>query len=183
MERWQWAAVAAVLAIALGAGAWFGGRPPTPPPVAIETDASPPPAAATVTVHVSGAVARAGLVDLAPGSRVADALAAAGGALPSAEIAGLNLAAPVSDGQQIAVPVRGGGADRPAAVASDGRIRINSATASEIEQLPGVGPVTAERIVTHREEHGPFVVVEDLLDVPGIGEGKLAALRDAVIVP
>jgi competence protein ComEA len=68
-------------------------------------------------------------------------------------------------------------------VAADGRVRLNLAGIEELETLPGVGPVLAERIIAYREQHGPFAVVEDLLDVPGIGEGKLAALRDAVLVP
>ena len=181
MQRWQLAGIVVVLGVALGAGAWFGGRPPQAPPVAIATGgASPPAGGDTMTVHVAGAVVTPGLVEIAPGSRVADALSVAGGALAVADLAQLNLAAPVRDGEQIVVPVRGDEAGVPDA---DGRVRINTATAAELETLPGVGSVTAARIVAHRAEHGAFSVVEDLLDVPGIGEGKLAGLRDAVIVP
>lgn len=137
--------------------------------------------AGSITVHVSGSVASPGLVHLAAGSRVADAVVAAGGALPGADLTALNLAAPISDGQQLVVPVLSptGGP----AVSSDGRVRINTADAAALEGLPGVGPVLAERIVSYRDSHGPFATVEDLLDVPGIGEAKLAAMRDAVIVP
>jgi competence protein ComEA len=94
----------------------------------------------------------------------------------------VNLAAPLADGQQLSVP-RVSADGEAAAVAGDGRVRLNLAGVEELETLPGVGPVLAERIVAYRQEHGPFAVVEDLLDVPGIGEGKLAALRDAVLVP
>ncbi len=183
MQRWQWAGIAAVLAVAVVAGVWFGGRPPQPPPVVVSVAATASEPRGGVTVHVAGAVARPGLVDLASGSRIADALAAAGGALPTADVSALNLAAPVRDGEQIAVPVRGEAAVGGAAVAADGRVRLNTASVADLEQLPGIGPVTAQRIVALREERGPYATVEDLLDVPGIGEGKLAALRDAVIVP
>ena len=140
----------------------------------------PSPPAAAITVHVSGAVATPGLVELPAGSRVADAVVAAGGALPGADLAALNLAAPLVDGQQLVVPELSG--DAPA-VASDGRVRINTADAAALDALPGVGPVLAARIVAHRDAHGPFAVIEDLLEVPGIGEAKLAGMRDFVIVP
>jgi competence protein ComEA len=114
---------------------------------------------------------------------VADVIVAAGGALPGADLGGVNLAARVADGQRLAVPGTGGGAASPAPDPDGAKVAVNSAAASELEALPGVGPVLAERIVAHRERHGPFGVVEDLLDVPGIGEGKLAALRDSVQIP
>lgn len=141
---------------------------------------SPRTSTGTITVHVSGAVAAPGLVSLPAGARVADAVVAAGGALPGAGLAALNLAAPIVDGQQLVVPHA---SDAGAAVAADGRVRINTADTVALQTLPGVGPVLAERIVAHRDTHGPFRIVEDLLDVPGIGESKLAALRDSVIVP
>jgi competence protein ComEA len=146
----------------------------------IEIAAPPGTSAGVVTVHVSGAVAAPGLVSLPTGSRVADAVLAAGGALPGADLMALNLAAPIVDGQQLVVPNAGIGG---VVVASDGRVRVNTADAAALEGLPGVGPVLAERIVAYREAHGPFGVIEDLLEVPGIGESKLAALRDRVIVP
>ena len=141
-----------------------------------------------LVVHVSGPVARPGLVALPADSRVADALAAAGGALRSADLELLNLAAPVSDGQQVIVPRAGRPAPQPAAGGGlgglDGTpIDLNQADMAQLEELPGVGPVLAERIVAHRDANGPFGSLEDLLDVPGIGEGRLATLRDAAIVP
>lgn len=136
--------------------------------------------AGMITVHVSGRVALPGLVSLPAGARVADAVVAAGGALPGADLASLNLAAPITDGQQLVVPeVTASGGRAP----SDGRVRINTADVSALEVLPGVGPVLAARIIAYRDTHGPFAVIEDLLDVPGIGESKLAAMRDAVVVP
>lgn len=179
MDRPQWIAVALVVAAAALGGLWYAGRSPGPPPLSVDPGSG---AGRTITVHVSGAVQSPGVVRVPAGARVGEAIAAAGGALPDADLGRVNLAAPLADGQQLSVPrVSAGG--EAGAVAGDGRVRLNVAGVEELETLPGVGPVLAERIVAYREEHGPFAVVEDLLDVPGIGEGKLAALRDAVLVP
>jgi len=178
VERPQWIVAALVLAAAAGFGLWYAGRAPAAPPLAVDPGGG---MGRVITVHVAGAVAAPGVVEVAADSRVGDALAAAGGVLPEADLIRVNLAAPLADGQQILVPeMSPEGAE---AVAGDGRVRLNLADAGELEALPGVGPVLAERIVAYREEHGPFAVVEDLLDVPGIGEAKLAALREAVLVP
>jgi len=140
---------------------------------------------ATVVVSVVGLVAEPGLVTLPAGSRVADAVEAAGGLLPKADPASVNLAAVVADGQQVAVgvpaaPAAGGG---PAAAAGGGStVNLNTAGAAELDALPGIGPVLAQRIVDHREQHGPFQRVEDLQDVPGIGPSILGGLTDAVTV-
>lgn len=178
---------AAVVALAALAGAWFGGRPPPALPVAVERTGSPPAGDSSpdpvLTVHVSGAVARPGLVEVSPGARVADVIAAAGGALPTADLSVLNLAGPVTDGQQVIVLEAGGARLRNGGWDSGGKVHLNTADVAQIETLPGVGPVLAARIVAHRDEHGPFRTVEDLLDVPGIGEGKLATLRPEVVVP
>ena len=178
MERPQWIAAALVLAAAAAAGFWYAGRAPTAPPVAIDPDGGE---GRVITVHVAGAVRSPGVVEVAAECRVGDAIAAAGGVLPDADLGRVNLAAPLADGQQVLVPATS--AEAAGTVAGDGRVRINLAGVDELEALPGVGPVLAERIVAYREEHGPFTVVEDLLDVPGIGEAKLAALREAVLVP
>ncbi len=174
-----------IVVVALGASAWFGLNQPAALPAAGAAAAAAEPAPdAGLTVHVSGAVVHPGLVNVPSGARIADVVSAAGGALPDADLRALNLAAPVRDGEQVAVPGQseavavGGGA-----VDGDGRVRINLADAIELQALPGVGPVLAERIVAHRDDRGPFAVVEDLLDVSGIGEGKLASLRDSVVVP
>ena len=176
MDRLQWVVAGLVLLVAGISGGWFGGEPVEPPPVRV----SPGNEAASITVHVAGAVVGPGLVVIPSGSRVADAVAAAGGLLEDAEPSGLNLAAPVVDGQQSVV--RTVGAAGPPLV-DDGRVRLNSATATDLEAIAGVGPVLAERIVAYRERNGPFTEVEDLLDVAGIGESKLEAMRDQVIVP
>jgi competence protein ComEA len=135
-----------------------------------------------ITVHVSGEVREPGLVEVNAGARVADAVAAAGGTTRDADLGGVNLAAPLQDAQQVAIPdLRAEGGS--GGVAADGRIHVNTASVAELEQLPGVGPVLAARIAAYRDENGLFVVVEDLLDVSGIGEGKLEGLRDAVALP
>ncbi len=135
-------------------------------------------------VHVSGSVLQPGLVEVVDGSRVADAIAAAGGASPFADLSGLNLAHPVADGDQLFVPKRGDAVPpEQSTAAGDGQISINRASASELEGLPGVGPVLAQRIVDYREQIGGFATAEDLLDVPGIGERILAGMRDLIVVP
>lgn len=177
MER-TWIAAITVVALAGGALLLWPSNAASPPPLEIVAGQRPE---SRVTVHVSGAVARPGLVSLLPGARIADAIVAAGGARPDAVLTAMNLAAPVVNGQQLVVPA--GGAGDPGTVSPDGRVAINTADATALEALPGVGPVLAQRIVEHRTSHGPFGVVEDLLDVPGIGEAKLAALREMVLVP
>jgi len=173
--------VSVALALAVGAGAWFGSRSggsdavPAAPGVSYTTVPS------SIVVHVSGAVVRPGLVTIAATARVADAIAGAGGAELGADLGGLNLAADVRDGDQIVVPPMG--ASELPGVASERGIDLNRATAVQLEELPGVGPVLAGRIVAYRELNGPFGAVEDLLDVGGIGEAKLAAMRDAIAAP
>jgi competence protein ComEA len=115
---------------------------------------------------------------------VADAVSSAGGATPKADLALVNLAAPLSDGQQIVVPARappvsaaGGGA--PGGAAS-GPVHLNSATVEQLDALPGVGPVTAQKIVDYRQAHGAFASVDDLDAIPGIGPARLEQLRDLV---
>lgn len=165
----------------LGLLGWrLGGAPErTTTPVvvpAVEMETSP-----LIVVHVTGAVARPGLVTVPDGARVADVVKAAGGLLPGADVSGINLASVVSDGQQLTVGAAAGPGTAPGG--EDELVAINRATAEELEELPGVGPVLAERIIAHREENGPFKVVEDLLEVTGIGERMLASLRDLVRVP
>jgi competence protein ComEA len=163
--------------VALLAGVWWSARAPEPPPFSV---AAPQAERATITVHVSGAVRRPGLVEIPSDARVADVVVAAGGASADADLAAVNLAGSVVDGARIVVPWRSGGAE---GADGPGPIRVNQATVAELEAIPGVGPVLAARIVDHREAHGPFTVVEDLLDVAGIGEGKLAAIREDVAIP
>ena len=169
-----------VLAAAAMGGAWYASRAPQAPPIVVAPAASTTPSG-PITVHISGAVRAPGLVEVVANARVADAVAAAGGAEPFADLEGINLAAGLVDGQQVVVPSQG------EVVAADpgssGKLRLNSASAQDLEALPGVGPVLAARIVAHREQWGPFSIIEDLLDVSGIGEAKLADLRDQLAVP
>lgn len=145
-----------------------------------ESTASVEPAPAEMYVHVLGAVERPGLYVLHADSRVVDALAAAGGSTDAADLAGVNLARPVEDGEQILVPVVGAVADPSAAPPGDGTVDLNAADQAALEELPGIGPALAERIVAWREENGRFRTVDDLLAVPGIGEKVLEGLRDGV---
>jgi competence protein ComEA len=144
------------------------------------TDAVAP---ASLYVHVSGAVAAPGLYVLAERARVVDAIAAAGGFAPDAERSAVNLARPLSDGEQLVVPVVGAA---PAAstgeVATDGRVNLNTADAAALDTLPRIGPAMADRIIAWRDDNGGFTSVEDLLAVPGIGDKMLESLRDEVTV-
>ncbi len=154
---------------------------PAPASVGLTAEAVEP---REVVVHVVGAVRRPGLLRLPEGSRVDDAIEAAGGAGRKAALELVNLAAPVADGQQVVVPVAGpagaGGAWTATPPASEGRVRLNSATLEELDRLPGVGPVTAQKILDYREEHGAFASVDELDAVPGIGPGRLEELRALV---
>src|SRR5437764_14524735 len=149
------------------------------------TAASRPAAAAPalVAVDVVGAVRRAGLYRLPQGSRVADAVARAGGATRKADLALVNLAAPVADGTQIIVPARtpaaaaAGGSGTPAPA---GPVHLNAATLEDLDALPGVGPVTAQKIIDYRQQHGAFASVDELDAIPGIGPKRLDELRDLV---
>lgn len=140
-----------------------------------------------VVVHVVGQVANPGVVALEPGARVADAIAAAGGATPSADLTAINLARVLADGEQVVVPAPGqataaaaGGGT--AGTGGSGLVDLNRADAAAFDTLPGIGPVLAERIVAWRAEHGRFTAVEELTEVTGIGPALLAGVRDLVQV-
>ena len=139
--------------------------------------ATPPAAAPKLVVHVAGAVRRPGLYRLAEGKRVADAVARAGGATAPADTAAINLAAPLADGMQVLVPRRVAGS---AGKAAGGRISLSSATAAELDSLPGIGPVTAQKILDYRAQHGGYRSVDDLDAIPGIGPARIEQLRDVV---
>jgi competence protein ComEA len=143
----------------------------------------------SIVVYVAGAVAAPGVYTLEPAARVTDAVTAAGGAAADADLDVVNLAAVVTDGERIYVPKVG--ETIPAvigdtAAATDttpaGPVNVNSATADQLDVLPGVGPTTAAAIIAHREQHGPFQTVDQLGDVRGIGPAKLDALRGLVTV-
>jgi competence protein ComEA len=149
-----------------------------------------PTTASTIVVQIAGAVARPGVYTMPSGSRVHELLARAGGAAPGADPNALALAAPLADGARVYVPkvgevvgVAGLGAAPPGATSTGGidlPIDLNRASADELDQLPGIGPATAQAIVAHRDQHGPFGSVDDLLDVRGIGPAKLDAIRGLV---
>jgi competence protein ComEA len=158
---------------------------PDAPPVA----ASAAPGPTELVVHVAGRVRTPGVVRLPPGSRVLDAVEAAGGADDGVDLSGLNLARLVADGEQVLVgiaPAPGGtGIDGPPggpATPGTGPIDLNSATADLLDTLPGVGPTLAGRILEWREQHGRFSSVDELLEVSGIGPKTLAELAPLVTV-
>jgi competence protein ComEA len=175
-------ALVAVL-VGAGLGASVSPQPSTDVQETVTGEKPAGPGEPILTVHVSGWVATPGVVRVTEGSIVADAVAAAGGALEGALLDTVNLAAPVLEGDHIQIPGPGDPEVPSAPGESGGLISLNHADATGLEDLPGVGPVLAERIVAHREANGPFQSVEDLLEVPGIGEAKLASIRDLVSVP
>ncbi len=187
ISRAQALAYAAVLLVALtvaGRVALGGGKAQPADmasSVALDVEEEPP---QELVVHVAGAVRRPGLYRLPDGSRVDDAIAEAGGAGPRAELDLVNLAAPVADGQQVVVPLRGGdpaGASDEAAGADAGaKVHLNSASLEQLDELPGVGPVLAQQILDYRTANGAFRSVDELDAVPGIGPARLEQLRSLV---
>ena len=174
-----------------------GGAPAEVTLPRVGTAADPAPttttAAPAVVAHAAGAVLAPGVYRLEPGARAADLVEAAGGAAPDADLQRLNLAAPVADGAQLYVPRVGEAAPPPvagpsgASEGSDGSgggglVDLNTASAEELEELPGVGPAIAAAILDERERRGRFTTVDDLLDVRGIGDARLEQLRDLVTV-
>ncbi|HYX76954.1 MAG TPA: ComEA family DNA-binding protein [Gaiellaceae bacterium] len=156
------------------------------PPVAPPTETAA--ASALVVVDVVGAVRLPGLYKLEQGARIADAVARAGGATRKADLALINLAAPLADGEQVVVPRRGAAAPSAASsgtggsagVPANGPVHLSTATLEQLDSLPGVGPVTAQKILDYRQEHGAFTSVDELDAVPGIGPARLEQLKDLV---
>lgn len=195
------AIVAAVVAMLVSATAQVGASVDLGATLSPSAGATPVPAPGVspgggrVLLHVTGAVREPGLVDLPAGSRVVDAIAAAGGAADDADIAAVNLARPVADGEQLVVPRIGdppavGGAASGGSVAGTGGagsapgapVDLNTATPAELETLPRIGPTLAQRIVDWRAANGRFVAVSDLLKVSGIGQKLFDGLKDRVVV-
>jgi competence protein ComEA len=176
------AAVAVVVAIGAGLLAW-NARPDAEPvtPAPSDSDVVPgSPAPDTLVVAVSGKVQRPGLVRLPSGARVADALEAAGGPLPGTDLSALNLARKVTDGELIVVgaPAPGGAGG----IDPGGLVNLNTATLDQLQTLPGVGPVLAQRIIDYRQQHGGFGSVADLRNVTGIGDARYNELKSRVTV-
>jgi competence protein ComEA len=152
--------------------------PPAAPPA--ETSTVP---TGLVVVDVVGAVRRPGLYRLSQGARIADAVSRAGGATAKADLALVNLAAPLADGEQVVVPGRGAapaGSAGAAGAAATGPVHLSTATLEQLDSLPGIGPVTAQKILDYRQEHGAFTSVDALDAVPGIGPARLDQLKDLV---
>ena len=166
----------------LGGG---GSAPPAVTPV--QPVARPKAAAPTLLViDVAGAVRHPGLYRLRSGSRIDDAIASAGGPTAKAQLDTVNLAAPVADGEQVVVPGRGAGGVAPVSAPAAGSspsapLDLNSATLEQLENLPGIGPVTAQKILDYRQQHGAFHSVAELQGVPGIGPAHMAQLKGLVI--
>jgi competence protein ComEA len=154
-------------------------EPRVPPPVRLAAPATTA-RAGVLVVHVAGAVRRPGLYRLREGSRVADALVRAGGPARTAQLELVNLAARIADGEQILVPRRGAAAAVVGGSSPAGPVHLNSATLEQLDALPGVGPVTAQKILAYRQAHGAFSSVDELDAVPGIGPARLADLRSLV---
>jgi competence protein ComEA len=167
------------------------------PPRGAPVELLPPPSPALMQVHVAGAVARPGVYALPSGSRVEAAIAAAGGLSDEAAAESLNLAARLRDGERVYVPGRAAlgdpvaeqgladaGADAQADQAStpSALVDINTASQSELESLPGIGPVTAQKIIAYRQENGAFTSIEQIMEVSGIGEGIFAKIKDLITV-
>jgi competence protein ComEA len=161
---------------------------PLPPPSGLGTSAAAVPKS-RVVVDVVGAVRRPGLYRLEQGARIADAVVRAGGATRKADLAQVNLAAPLADGEQVVVPKRGApAAASPGATGSTAGagsptapVQLSTATLEQLDSLPGVGPSTAQKILDYRTKHGAFSSVDELDAVPGIGPKRLEQLRDLVV--
>lgn len=176
----KYAAAISLLSVAVGLVLWWQGRPvelELQPAEVVVTEVQSP--VATIFVHVVGDVAKAGVYELTAGSRVVDAIAAAGGPLRAAKLINLNLARVLFDGEQIIV---GNHQLQPNSSSQSGKVNLNLATSSQLEQLPGIGPVIAGRILQHRDENGPFRQISDIQQVAGIGDVIYSKIKDQISV-
>jgi competence protein ComEA len=186
LAAWAVAALAVtLLAVWLLARGGPDAAPAAAPAIKVSDDGGGG-AAARVVVHVAGAVHAAGVYRLRSGARVSDAVERAGGATRRADLSQVNLAAKVEDGRQILVPRRlaaGAAATATSSTTAPGvPVNLNTATLEQLDALSGVGPVTAQKIIDYREEHGGFGSVDELGEVAGIGDVRLASLREQVRV-
>jgi len=176
-----------LLLLILVGGALFYLRWPRPTPIEIiEPTPAPASTPGEIGVYVVGAVINPGVYFLPHGSRVADALEAAGGPIEEADLARVNLAKRVYDEEQIYVPQLGEESpplSPPSGGQAGGKININTTTAAELEALPGIGPVLAQRIVDYRKANGPFAAIEDIKSVRGIGDAIFEGVKELIFVP
>jgi competence protein ComEA len=177
------AAAVVVLAVWLALRHFSAARPAAIVPP-LRAPATAPRTRAELIVDVAGAVRRPGVYRLTQGMRIADAVARAGGATRKADLAALNLAAPLADGEQVLVPRRGAAAAAPAgagAASPTAPVDLNTASVEQLDALPGIGPTTAQKIVDYRQTHGAFHSLQDLDAVPGIGPGRIEQLKGLAI--
>lgn len=194
MKNILYVLVGVMAGFALAGLMFFLSRAPAGEPIMLQ----PAPTKAPIAVHVIGAVPRPGLYEFAEGARVQDAIDASGGLLASADISRINLAALLEDGQQLSIPYKSGQEPQqedddslvlPGATATKSPsesnqdlININTATAAELDVLPGIGPTIAQRIVDYREENGPFDAIEDIMKVSGVGPSTFDQIKDLITV-
>ncbi len=183
LSRRRLAAAAVALAVALVLALRHVGGGGAVTPAVAPVRVARPAAVSRLVVDVVGAVRRPGLYRLREGTRIADAVAAAGGPTAKAQVAAVNLAAPLADGEQVVVPARGAAAASPPAAGASpsAPLDLNTASADQLDGLPGIGPATAAKILAYRQAHGPFHSVAELDAVPGIGPARIAQLQGLVI--
>jgi competence protein ComEA len=173
-----------VLVLVLGGRVLLGAHAPSERAARLPAEPVMVAPAPRLVVDVVGAVRRPGLYRLAQGARIADAVARAGGTTAKAELNQVNLAAPLADGEQVVVPAGtapgAAAAASPGAATPAGPVHLSTATAEQLDALPGVGPVTAQKIIDYRTKHGAFRSVDELDAIPGIGPARLDQLRDLV---
>ena len=173
--------IGVLIGLVLGGLLWIVARSPRGNSVEL----LPAPTPAPLIVDVAGAVPRPGVYELAEGSRVKDAVEAAGGFLAEADKATINLAAPVTDGQKLDIPFLAGteplGVPPPAVTDAPTLININTADAATLETLPGIGPSLAQAIIDYREQNGDYYYIEDIMNVSGIGESTFANIQNLIM--
>ena len=181
--------VGILLGLLLAGGIWIAARAPEGESIQLR----PAPTSEPIQVHVAGAVVRPGLYDLPEGSRVMDAVEAAGGFIADADKNSLNLAARVEDAERLDIPYIAGGApamqegftvisEGTPSTSNEDLVNINTASAEELDTLPGIGPTTARNIIAYRDENGPFGSIEDIVNVSGIGAATYNGIKDLITV-
>ena len=186
LTRYRWILLLGIAALVIAAVILIQVLRPSPQPVRLSTSIPLPtleatPTPYTIRVYVSGAVHHPDVYTLLQDSIVKDAMEAAGGPTKEADLERINLALPVTDGQQVHVPRQG--EDSPPVQppsgqpATGGKVNINTADSAALESLPGIGPSLAQRIIDHRQSNGPFERVEDVMEVSGIGEATFEGIK------